>query len=103
MLDGIGAISLVLGLFRAPIVHTFGGSRPSPSELAADDRAYGVVGGAFLVVGFALQEVGTITDASASTSAEAIAAGVTSAVGVPVAVLAWRTLRSMFRRRLGAR
>jgi hypothetical protein len=52
-LDLVGAVALTIGLFRGPLP-LYPGYVRSPED-AATDRAYGTVGGGFLVVGFALQ------------------------------------------------
>jgi len=82
VLDAVGAISLTFGLFRAAPIGLWGGDAdPSGVEVAADDRAYGLVGGLCLFAGFAMQGVGNIANSSASVESKLIAAGVTALAG----------------------
>ena len=55
-LDIVAAILVLLGLFRSPSLLYPGWSR-SPAE-AAEDRAYGVTGGLYFVLGFVGQILG---------------------------------------------
>jgi uncharacterized membrane protein len=57
VLDVIGAVALSIGLFRHPVPLTPGWLRDPPA--AAEDHAYGITGGAFLISGFVLQIVGS--------------------------------------------
>ena len=52
VLEAIGAIGLTIGLFRAPLVSRVAGTRPTGVEISAENRAYGVVGGLFLLTRF---------------------------------------------------
>src|SRR5258708_6645057 len=56
-LDVVGAVLLLLGLFRHALPLYPGWSR-SPVQ-AAEDRAYGTTGAAFFVTGFTLQLFGS--------------------------------------------
>jgi hypothetical protein len=56
-LDIIGAFLTVFGLFRHPAPLTLGWTRDPLTSSA--DRAFGTVGGLWLVSGFVLQIIGT--------------------------------------------
>jgi hypothetical protein len=101
VLDAIGAIVLVLGLFRGPIRAVYGGILPPPRETASEDRAYGTVGGPYLFLGFLLQLLASFGVApSASTGARVAVASGTALLGGAAAKLAYEFLRPWYLRRL---
>ena len=79
-LDLVGAVALVLGLFRWPRPLTVGWSH-SPDQ-AAGDVAYAVTGGTFLAAGFVLQSLTYFgVDWNGSDRAALVAALATVVVG----------------------
>jgi hypothetical protein len=95
VLDVIGAVTLAVGLFRAPVPLTPGWLR-SPADTAAD-RSYGTVGGLYLVAGFGLQIVASI---DRSGDGSAWAAALTLVVGAPLAVALCHATRRLHLRRM---
>jgi hypothetical protein len=103
VLDLIGALVLARGLFRGPVSSTYGLPIRSLEDVAAD-RAYGVVGGGFLIVGFCLQVVANILHTGRSSAEAKIGAAAATLVGgTAVAVGLWRVLDAYFLRQLGGR
>jgi hypothetical protein len=103
VLDLIGALVLARGLFRGAVPSTYGLPIRSLEDVAAD-RAYGVVGGGFLVAGFCLQVTATILHTGRSSAgAEVEAAAGTLVGGAALAIGLWRVANAWFLRQLGGR
>ena len=79
-LDLLGAITLAIGLFRAP-TRLYPGWNRSPEE-AATDRAFGTVGAGLLVVGFATQALPSFGVEWAACCAAEKALGLAATLGI---------------------
>ncbi|MEA2332469.1 MAG: hypothetical protein QOH58_2607 [Thermoleophilaceae bacterium] len=100
-MDVVGAILLVIGLFRAPMPLYLGWQR-TPED-AAEDRAYGTVGGLYLVVGFVMQALPSFGASWSGCSGwKAFAAVVTLGAGGLLAVVLWGVAYIVFLRRADA-
>jgi hypothetical protein len=103
VLDLLGALVLARGLFRGAVPSTYGLPLRSLEDVAAD-RAYGVVGGGFLIVGFCLQVAANILHTGRSSAeAKTEAAAGTLVGGAVLAIGLWRLANSWFLRQLGGR